>query len=716
VRASAAALFARALSLSLFLFSVGAIDGHSAATRQLPSSGPPSLERQLARLGALERARTRDRRAIVAALRSPSETVRRRAVLALGRLRDSLDAPALGRLVHDSDAGVRAELAFSLGQIGARAPAASLTALARDPEREVRVEAADALGKLGPHVAIAPLLRLAGDAAADVRGAAALGLARRGDSLGVRTLVTLSADADDGVRWRATYALEKVVWPEIVVPAVRARLADSEALVRMYAVRTLGRQKDPRAIDDIENLLFDRDPHVVVNAVRALGAFKDTALVGMIGSQPFAVRPPPVAAESLALSFLYRIPPEWKTQILVTLAGALGQIGRRQDAPLLIPALRHPSPQVRYSVAGALVGILGASALPHLMDLRWDPSQLVRNHVTDLLGDVPSEAATKRLIEALERPEGPSLRVFAASALEKRKDTLAVPALIHALDAYTWPVAAAAASALGAIGDPAAVQPLERAFRRWSGPEAGDARLEAVKAIAAIGDSTAHGDSSRAIAVHGAGSNAPRAALQSLAREALADPDARVREAAADALRRHLGRREASNLARAVGPPRRASRVTRSAPAAEPYERMRSVSADLTTERGVIRLRLFPQDAPQTVANFVALSRSGYFNGLIFHRVVPNFVIQAGDPDSTGWGGPGYAIPDEFNRHRYHAGVLGMALSGPDTGGSQWFITHSPQPHLDGRYTVFGEVTEGMTVVNAIEEGDAIVSITIDTK
>ena len=81
---------------------------------------------------------------------------------------------------------------------------------------------------------------------------------------------------------------------------------------------------------------------------------------------------------------------------------------------------------------------------------------------------------------------------------------------------------------------------------------------------------------------------------------------------------------------------------------------------------------LFPHDAPQTVANFAALAESKYFDGLIVHRVVPNFVIQDGDPDSTGWGGPGYAIPDEFNRHRYETGTLGMALSGPDTGGSQW--------------------------------------------
>ncbi len=176
----------------------------------------------------------------------------------------------------------------------------------------------------------------------------------------------------------------------------------------------------------------------------------------------------------------------------------------------------------------------------------------------------------------------------------------------------------------------------------------------------------------------------------------------------------HLDQRHAAARA-APTPPRPARRGPgdRARPDAVPFDTAGEMSALLHTERGDIALELYPRDAPQTVANWTTLARTGYFTGLIFHRVVPNFVIQAGDPDSTGSGGPGYAIPDEFNRHRYGPGALGMALSGPDTGGSQWFITHSPQPHLDGRYTIFGQVIGGQEVVDAIEEGDAILGIDV---
>jgi cyclophilin family peptidyl-prolyl cis-trans isomerase len=120
---------------------------------------------------------------------------------------------------------------------------------------------------------------------------------------------------------------------------------------------------------------------------------------------------------------------------------------------------------------------------------------------------------------------------------------------------------------------------------------------------------------------------------------------------------------------------------------------------------------MFGADAPLTVANFLSLAKSGYYRNTRFHRVVPNFVIQDGDPADTGNGGPGYSIRDEFNPRRYDRGMVGMALSGPDTGGSQYFITHSPQPHLDGHYTIFGRVVGGMSVVDAILQYDRILAV-----
>ncbi|HEY9664600.1 MAG TPA: peptidylprolyl isomerase [Allocoleopsis sp.] len=135
--------------------------------------------------------------------------------------------------------------------------------------------------------------------------------------------------------------------------------------------------------------------------------------------------------------------------------------------------------------------------------------------------------------------------------------------------------------------------------------------------------------------------------------------------------------------------------------------------AIMETEKGTIHLDLFEKDAPNTVKNFVDLSNKGFYDGLTFHRVIPNFVIQGGCPEGTGRGGPGYTIKCEINPNKHEAGTLSMAHAGKDTGGSQFFICHSPQPHLDGIHTVFGK-TNDMDVVNAIRAGDRILSVKIE--
>ncbi len=138
------------------------------------------------------------------------------------------------------------------------------------------------------------------------------------------------------------------------------------------------------------------------------------------------------------------------------------------------------------------------------------------------------------------------------------------------------------------------------------------------------------------------------------------------------------------------------------------------VKAVFTTSKGNFTIDLMPEDAPLTVDNFIKLAKSNYFNGVSVHRVVANFVMQDGDPRGDGNGGPGWSIRCEVNQLEYGRGAVGMALSGKDTGGSQWFVTHSPQPHLDGGYTVFGQVSEkDMKVVDAIVRGDRILSVKI---
>jgi peptidyl-prolyl cis-trans isomerase B (cyclophilin B) len=138
-------------------------------------------------------------------------------------------------------------------------------------------------------------------------------------------------------------------------------------------------------------------------------------------------------------------------------------------------------------------------------------------------------------------------------------------------------------------------------------------------------------------------------------------------------------------------------------------------TATIDTDRGQIKLELFAKDAPKTVNNFVFLSREGFYNGITFHRVIPDFMVQGGDPTGTGRGGPGYTFEDEVknNPHRHEPGTLSMANAGPNTNGSQFFITHVATPWLDGRHTVFGRVTEGKDVVDSIKQGDKIKSIEI---
>jgi cyclophilin family peptidyl-prolyl cis-trans isomerase len=191
------------------------------------------------------------------------------------------------------------------------------------------------------------------------------------------------------------------------------------------------------------------------------------------------------------------------------------------------------------------------------------------------------------------------------------------------------------------------------------------------------------------------------------ARAGDADADARI--AIRDAMRELAGRAFADSLEKRH-PARNAQPASYPPDFAQPP---REKGAVLHTTAGDIEWVFYREEAPQTVKNFIRLAERRYFDGLAVHRVVPNFVIQDGDPTGTGSGGPGYTIRCEYNRLRYEPGMVGMALSGKDTGGSQWFITHSPQPHLNGRYTIFARVVRGMDVVSRIVQGDRVTKVEI---
>ena len=140
----------------------------------------------------------------------------------------------------------------------------------------------------------------------------------------------------------------------------------------------------------------------------------------------------------------------------------------------------------------------------------------------------------------------------------------------------------------------------------------------------------------------------------------------------------------------------------------------KSYVVTMETTKGTIEIELYPQHAPVTVNNFLFLANEGFYDGVSFHRVIAKFMIQGGDPTGTGRGGPGYKFGDETRNNplKHETGVLSMANAGPNTNGSQFFVTHSPQPHLNGRHTVFGKVVSGMDVVNAIRQGDKMTSVT----
>jgi cyclophilin family peptidyl-prolyl cis-trans isomerase len=378
-------------------------------------------------------------------------------------------------------------------------------------------------------------------------------------------------------------------------------------------------------------------------------------------------------------------------------ASALGAVGEDVAAIRLEQVSRDPAASVRAACGLAVLQLLPpeSSEIVVLPMLR-DSSEYVRALITGGLGAVN----TPKVIDALRRiaggtnlldePAGGRERAAAAASLGDLADTGARTQLLAALADERVAVVATAAGALGKIGadDVEIIEALVKAVRENQSPNEPDI---AVSGLTALGELNA-------------------AAAEPLATELLASTQPQLREAARTCLAGIAGEERAAELATSHRPP---------AWQAQPVAPYRTVPATarravLRTARGDITLEFFPGEAPRTVANFVRLADEGYFDGVRFHRVVPNFVIQDGDPTGTGWGGPGYAIRCEYNRLRYDTGTVGMALAGKDTGGSQWFITHSPQPHLNGRYTIFAQVIDGLDVLYRIQVEDAIHGIEIE--
>lgn len=580
--------------------------------------------------------------------------VRARAALAVGRLQDSASVAALLPLAADPDARVRLEAVFALGQVGRREARATLERATADPDAGVAVRALEALGKLKDPAATPVVAGYLGAASAGMRGEAAVALWRLADTTAAGALLAHLGDADAGVRWRVVYALEKLALPERIVPAVLPALADADPLVRAHAARTLGRQKSARAASALVAALQDSVPAVVVESVRALQAIADST------------------EETSQLSVLSKlVNSHVDPYVRVTAALAMGDrfawVATRAAADsqlagvVLVRGLEDIDPATRAACGRAAVMRFGRDGLNVAVRLEHDKSPYTQADWMESIATLPNlEWATRRFEYGLDRSRPLRVRMTTADLLGRLGPKS--PALRPLLDTLRAGVndadvlyASACAGALGEWGDSASVGLLAKAY-----------------------------------AVRGKD----------------ADPDAR--QAIRDALRQLAGRAVADSVERANAPKRERSRFAKDFQDA-PRER----HAVIRFAGGEIELELLGDEAPQTVRNFVKLARAGYFDGQTVHRVVPDFVVQAGDPTGTGSGGPGWTIRCEYNRERYDAGMVGMALSGKDTGGSQWFITLSPQPHLDGRYTIFARVVRGLDLARGVQLGAGIKKVEI---
>jgi cyclophilin family peptidyl-prolyl cis-trans isomerase len=295
----------------------------------------------------------------------------------------------------------------------------------------------------------------------------------------------------------------------------------------------------------------------------------------------------------------------------------------------------------------------------------------------DAISGVPGGDPVKRAAELLPYADhaDPKVRLAALGALGELKSPASLEKVRAQLASEDLVIAGAAAGAAAKLKDASAIPAMRELARR--GAAQVDVALSVAEALKEL--------------------NATDAAPELEAW--LGSPNASVRAAAAAAL----------TVLRKT--PVLAARVEAPAGGAKPAVLPADAKLRVLTEKGELEVELFTQDAPLTAGNLYTLAQRGYFKNLTFHRVVPDFVVQGGDPRGDGEGGPGYTIRCEVNAHPYVRGTVGMALSGKDTGGSQFFFTIAPQPHLDGRYTTFGQVTKGAEVMDALLEGDRIVDV-----
>lgn len=602
-----------------------------------------------------------------ALLRDRDPAVRANAAYALGLLRDSASIAPLA-VVIDTDSGGGPDAAWALGEIGASARTA-ITGLLRqrhDPGISLQLLLAAAKLRPLPIADVRPYLR---DLNASVVWGAAYAIARTRAPGGVRDLINLETSPAARVSARTSSA-GRQPFPygdsRVASGLIRAEIA------RGIASSAAGDSLRAGALAVLSRLASDTDPHVRINAVRSLGTYR-------------------AEAESLVV----RATRDPDANVRVAAAQSFAATAFRQSSAFTAVWAADTSIVYRSSL---LASATRAGLRPVQLG-QWATSSdwRLRSAVASASGDTLDRAFAISRAYPLLGDRDPRVREAAYGALAPPA-SMPLEDSVHAvlIRGLKDPDFYVRATVLGALADRPAASDLTAvldSYRFAASDSANDARLAAIQYVATLWKKDS-------------------ASLDGAARSQLSGIPV-----PSDPLERAAGK-EVLPWSRwgsvAAAPGRAAWYDSLVRELIIPARLGKPPTATIQTVRGPIRLELFAADAPVTVWNFLSLARSGYYRNTRFHRVVPNFVAQDGDPRDDGNGGPGYAIRDEMNRHRYERGAVGMALSGPDTGGSQYFITHSPQPHLDGHYTVFGRVIAGYDVLDRIVQGDLIRRI--DTK
>jgi cyclophilin family peptidyl-prolyl cis-trans isomerase len=662
-------------------------------------------------------------------LSNQSPAVRKRAALAAGRIGDEGAVKSLSYVLErDSDVSVRAMAAFALGEIESETGADALIAVLKNTSApiEIRARAIEGLGKIAAalprerearqHEVGAAILdalkfelgRTTKDTSVALLGLTAALRSRPPDAGPV--IVGFLSNSNPRVRADAANALARLRLKE-GIEQLRKLTSDVDPIVRANAVRVLGISEDKQSYDTLLALATnDKDSRVRVNAIRALASLKDQR-----AAEPLLKR-----GQSLAQRNLANLPPELNEilEIATTLGRLLAQKEDRTSVAWLRKlneTLNHRAPEIDLAfvriapttyLAEFGAGDAAKRKVQETILLDWRAAAGIANGLGDVAA-LPASVANKSELTTIAEN-------LLRAMLDYRNSGLNINTLVAVHSEYAIP---------DVLRGLAAFKPQDLANVARAQLNDSDAIVRSTAADL-LGDLPPSEENTRALAAawpqaaNDTLNDAALSILDALGKQKSAAANDQVKEALKSA--DHLIRRRAVAILKANGAGDFSSQIgtvhTRNTLA--DYNRAlgrigKNVRAVVTTSKGSFTIELLPEAAPLTVDNFVQLVQRDYFRNFTIHRVVPNFVIQDGDPRGDGNGGPGYQIRCEINQVPYDRAAVGMALSGKDTGGSQWFVTHSPQPHLDGGYTVFGRVVTGMDVVDKIVRGDVIQSVVI---